>query len=68
MTTKGDENLAIHLSDLRGEHGDLDIAIKALEDSGRSHELQIKRLKKRTLQVKDEIVKIEDYLTPDIIA
>jgi hypothetical protein len=68
MTTKADETLATRLNDLRGEHGDLDIAIRALEDGGSSHELQVKRLKKRKLQIKDEIVKIEDYLTPDIIA
>ena len=56
------------LTHLRTEHSDLDSAIKALEDGGLSNELQIKRLKKRKLQLKDQIVKIEDTMMPDIIA
>ena len=43
MLNKGDETLARRLADLRGEHSDLDLAIKTLEDSGRGHELQIRR-------------------------
>ncbi len=61
-------SLQARLADLRLEHGDLDSAIKALEQKGRAGELQIKRLKKRKLQIKDEIVRLEDFLTPDIIA
>lgn len=60
--------LGSRLSNLRLEHSDLDSAIKALEEGGPANELQIKRLKKRKLQLKDEIVRIEDYITPDIIA
>jgi hypothetical protein len=56
------------LTNLRLEHSDLDNAIQALEGDGLSNELRVKRLKKRKLQLKDEIVRIEDYLTPDIIA
>ena len=52
---------------LRIEHRDLDAAIDALTES--SHDqLQIARLKKRKLRLKDQIAQIEDYLIPDIIA
>ena len=63
-----EHELAARLVVLREEHHDLDTAIRALEESGRSNELQLRRLKKKKLQLKDEIVRIEDYLTPDIIA
>ena len=61
-------DLGARLSNLKLEHSDLDSAIKALEEGGPANELQIKRLKKRKLQLKDEIVRIQDDLTPDIIA
>jgi hypothetical protein len=52
---------------LRIEHRDLDSAIEALRDA--SHDqLQIARLKKRKLLLRDQIAQIEDYLIPDIIA
>ncbi len=60
--------LGARLSNLRLEHSDLDSAIKVLEGDGPNSQLNVKRLKKRKLQLKDEIVRIEDYLTPDIIA
>ena len=53
---------------LKQEHRDLDSAINALEDSGRADQLQLKRLKKKKLYLKDEIARIEDQLLPDIIA
>ena len=56
------------LSMLKIEHRDLDAAIEALRDSGSSDELQIARLKKRKLALKDRIGLIEDALIPDIIA
>jgi hypothetical protein len=56
------------LMTLRGEHRDLDAEIVALEASGDADQLQIKRLKKRKLQLKDQITAVEDRLTPDIIA
>ncbi len=70
MTMRRNEQTELdnRLTNLRLEHSDLDNAIQALEDDGLSHELRVKRLKKRKLQLKDEIVRIEDYLTPDIIA
>src|SRR5262245_21019787 len=53
---------------LKQEHRDLDSAINALEESGRADALQLKRLKKKKLALKDEIARIEDQLLPDIIA
>jgi len=53
---------------LRSEHRDLDAAITALSGSGSTDQLQIARLKKRKLRLKDQIAAIEDTLLPDIIA
>ncbi|WP_299196714.1 DUF465 domain-containing protein [uncultured Erythrobacter sp.] len=53
---------------LRSEHRDLDAAIVALSSTGSSDQLQIARLKKRKLRLKDQIAAIEDTLLPDIIA
>ncbi len=53
---------------LRTEHRDLDAEIVALELSAQPDQLQIKRLKKRKLTLKDQITTVEDRLTPDIIA
>ena len=53
---------------LRAEHRDLDAAIDALAFGGASDQLQIARLKKRKLRLKDEIAALEDQLIPDIIA
>jgi len=53
---------------LRIEHRDLDAAIEALNTSGSSDQLQIARLKKRKLRLRDQIAVIEDGLIPDIIA
>ena len=53
---------------LRTEHRDLDAAIDALTLAGSNAQLQIARLKKRKLKLKDQIALIEDYLIPDIIA
>ena len=57
---------------LRIEHRDLDAAIDALMGAGAAagagDQLQIARLKKRKLKLKDQIAMIEDYLIPDIIA
>jgi hypothetical protein len=56
------------LARLREEHRDLDAAIVALEDASVQDRLQIQRLKKRKLALKDQIGRIEDMLIPDIIA
>ncbi len=62
------EQLRVKLEVLRREHRDLDEAIDALQESGRADQLRLRRLKKRKLQLKDQIALIEDELTPDIIA
>lgn len=53
---------------LRTEHRDLDSAIDALLDQNSTDQLQIARLKKRKLRLRDEIAMLEDLLIPDIIA
>jgi len=53
---------------LRREHGDLDAAIGALFERGVVDPMQLARLKKRKLRLKDEIAMLEDALIPDIIA
>lgn len=63
-----EEEMRKRLEILRVEHRDLDAAIDALEKAGASDQLQIARLKKRKLRLKDQIALIEDYLIPDIIA
>ena len=60
--------LRARLEVLRREHRDLDQAIEALQETGRSDPLALRRLKKRKLQLKDQIAAIEDELFPDIIA
>jgi len=56
------------LSELREEHRALDSAIFALQDQSGGDVLQLARLKKRKLVLRDQIQWIEDRLTPDIIA
>lgn len=64
-----DETDAIRLIGvLRQEHRDLDDAIDALLFAPASDQLQIARLKKRKLKLRDEIAALEDQLIPDIIA
>ena len=53
---------------LRMEHRDLDDAIAALLQSNTTDQLQIARLKKRKLRLRDELAELEDRLIPDIIA
>ncbi len=63
-----EEMLRIKLEVLRREHRDLDEAIHVLETAGRPDPLTLRRLKKQKLALKDQIVKLEDQLIPDIIA
>ncbi len=63
-----EEEMKKRLDVLRTEHRDLDAAIDALSGAGSTDQLQIARLKKRKLRLKDQISMIEDYLIPDIIA
>lgn len=62
------EALQRELDDLRLEHRDLDDVIHRLQMTGGLEQLQLQRLKKRKLKLKDEIARIEDRLIPDILA
>ena len=68
MTDEEERELRAQLARLLQEHRDLDAAIAALEESPGADILQVQRLKKRKLQLRDRINAIEDQLTPDIIA
>jgi len=63
-----EDEMRKRLEMLRIEHRDLDAAIDALTAAGSIDQLQIARLKKRKLKLKDQIALVEDYLIPDIIA
>ena len=63
-----EQELLKRLELLKIEHRDLDAAITALTETGSTDQLQIARLKKRKLRLKDQIAIIEDTLLPDIIA
>ena len=56
------------LERLRSEHRDLDAATEALVAAGATDQLQLARLKKRKVRLKDEMSTLEDQLIPDIIA
>jgi len=68
LSMKNDDVLRVELEVFRREHRDLDEAIHALVDRGTSDALTLQRLKKRKLRLKDLISRIEDRLTPDILA
>ena len=63
-----DVEITSRLDALRLEHRDLDAAIAALGELGLPDQLQLARLKKRKLRLRDEIAILEDALLPDIIA
>jgi len=68
MTKEEERELRATLSRLLQAHRDLDAAIEALQNTPGSDILQVQRLKKRKLVLRDRITFIEDQLTPDIIA
>lgn len=68
MTEAEEQTLRGKLAELQQEHRDLDTAIAAMAEQGVRDQLQLSRMKKRKLQLKDEITKISDQLLPDIIA
>ena len=70
-TTASDEQRTAwmdELEHLRQEHRDLDAAIEALVHMGSVDRLQVQRLKKRKLALRDRVSFLDDQLTPDIIA
>jgi hypothetical protein len=68
MTQEEERELREQLARLQQEHRDLDAAIDALAESPGSDLIQVQRLKKRKLVLRDKIRQIDDQLTPDIIA
>src|SRR3974390_1580984 len=68
MNREEERELQQQRARLQQEHRDLDAAISALQHTPGSDQLQVQRLKKRKLQLRDRISYIEDQLTPDIIA
>lgn len=68
MTDVDEQTLRATLALLAQEHRDLDAAITAMTELGVRDQLILTRLKKRRLQLKDQIARIEDALLPDIIA
>ena len=62
------QEIEARLTGLREEHRDLDSAIEALRATAMPDQLQIARMKRRKLRLKDEIQMLEDQLIPDIIA
>lgn len=68
ITPEEERDLREQLARLLQEHRDLDSAIEALQETPGSDVLQVQRLKKRKLYLRDRISFIEDQITPDIIA
>jgi hypothetical protein len=67
-TMPREDVLRVKLELLQREHRDLDDAIAALDAAGRADALTLRRLKKRKLMLKDEMQRLTDEITPDIIA
>ena len=67
-TMSREEVLRVRLELLQREHRDLDAAISALHAEGLADQLTLSRLKRRKLYLKDEIQRVSDEITPDIIA
>ena len=68
MTKEEERELREQLARLQQEHRDLDAAIYALQTAPGADILQVQRLKKHKLYLRDRISFIEDQITPDIIA
>ena len=63
-----ESEIAEKIQQLIVQHRDLDMALEALIDSGKSDVIQIQRLKKQKLFLRDRIALMQDDLLPDIIA
>ncbi len=68
MDKNDTETLTLKLMELKVEHRDLDVVIDQYMQTGQVNDLLIKRLKKRKLQLKDYIARIESRLIPDLNA
>jgi hypothetical protein len=65
---KNPDQVREQLVTLETEHRDLDLAIDLLMQVGRLDDLQLRRFKKRKLQIKDQIIHLKMQLVPDIPA
>jgi hypothetical protein len=68
MARQEDRDIREELTKLRIDHRALDQEIALIEAAAHSNQLLVKRLKRRKLQLKDQITQLEDQLLPDIIA
>ena len=68
MLEQDREELSRRLEEMKIEHRDLDDVIARLAEDGPFNQLQIQRLKKRKLLLKDQMIRLESELLPDIIA
>ena len=68
VSMQTEEVLRVELEFFRQEHRDLDQGVVARSNTATADRLMIQRLKKKKLQLKDKITRLEDRLTPDIIA
>lgn len=68
MPENTNEDILVRIEELKTEHRDLDDVLKRLSDDRNADELQIRRLKKRKLQIKDTITYLENQLVADMTA
>lgn len=68
MTELDEDAINARISELMQEHRDLDDMIARVEEGGTFDQLQLKRMKKRKLAIKDAIARLGNMLVPDIIA
>lgn len=68
MTKEDQEAVRQKLAELQSEHRDLDDVIARIIEEGPFDQLQVQRLKKRKLLLKDQMLQLENQLLPDIIA
>ncbi len=68
MTEIDEDAIAAKIGELQEEHRDLDDMIARVEEGGTFDQLQLKRMKKRKLAIKDSIARLNNMLIPDIIA
>jgi hypothetical protein len=67
MSEQDQADLRMALARLRQDHADFDVAIEAMLKTG-CDPLQIQRMKKKKLTIKDQLMRLEDQVLPDIIA
>ena len=68
MPENTNEDILVRIEELKTEHRDLDDVLKRLSNDRNADELQVRRLKKRKLQIKDTITHLESQLVTDMTA